>query len=281
VGKSELGARLLATDDADEAMALARQLDAFNGDRQRIEAEVLEQALSLVAEQGGRDDGPPVIVAAGEGWHPGVLGIVASRLVERFNRPACVLAFAGDRGTGSARSVAGFDLGAAVNAARQTGLLVKAGGHAMAAGFTVERSRLGDFQAFMAGRIERPAEAEQPLLSMDGALSVAGASRELCETLSQVGPFGMANPEPRFVITDARLSYVDVVGANHLRCVLVDGGGARLEAIAFRCADTPMGRALRDHSGALFHFAGRVQRKTWRGRTSVQLVIDDAAPAGR
>ena len=156
VGKSELGARLLATDDADEAMALARQLDAFNGDRQRIEAEVLEQALSLVAEQGGRDDGPPLIVAAGEGWHPGVLGIVASRLVERFNRPACVLAFDGDRGTGSARSVAGFDLGAAVNAARQTGLLVKAGGHAMAAGFTVERSRLGDFQAFMAGPDRAP-----------------------------------------------------------------------------------------------------------------------------
>ncbi len=279
VGESGLGARLLATDDAAEAMTLAQRLDQFNRDRQRIEGEVLEEALSRAAERGAPGDGPPLLVVAGEGWHPGVVGIVASRLVERFNRPTCVVALSGDRGTGSARSVAGFDMGAAVNAARRSGLLIKAGGHAMAAGFTVEREKLGDLRAFLAGRMKQGGGGEKPLLQVDGALSVSGASAGLSESLARVGPFGMANPEPRFVITDARLSYVAVAGANHLRCTLVDGGGARLEAIAFRCVDTPMGQALRDHAGALFHFAGRVQRKTWRGRTSTQLVIDDAAPA--
>jgi len=274
VGESDLGARLLATDDAAEAARLAQQLDQFNRDRQRIEGEVLEQALAQASEHGD----PPLIVVAGEGWHPGVVGIVASRLVERFHRPACVLALNGDFGTGSARSVAGFDMGAAVNTARQKGLLVKAGGHAMAAGFTVEREKLVDFQRFMAERMKRPAADDRPVLCVDGALSVAGASSGLSETLARVGPFGMANPEPRFVITSARLSYVSVVGKNHLKCSLTDGSGVRLEAIAFRCADTPMGQTLRDHGGASFHFAGRVQRKTWRGRTTTQLLIDDAAP---
>jgi single-stranded-DNA-specific exonuclease len=169
-------------------------------------------------------------------------------------------------------------MGAAVNAARQTGLLVKAGGHAMAAGFTVERDKLADFQTFMANRMKCPSEDEHPLLYVDGALSVAGASSGLSEALALVGPFGMANPEPRFVITHARLSYVGLAGSHHLRCTLADDSGARLEAIAFRCVDTPLGRALCDHAGSLFHFAGRVQRKSWRGRTSTQLVIDDAAP---
>jgi len=277
VGESGLGARLLSTDDAAEAAKLAQQLDQLNRDRRRIENEVLEEALARAAEQGDL----PMIVVAGEGWHAGVVGIVASRLVERFNRPACVLALDGALATGSARSVAGFDMGAAVNAARQHGLLVKAGGHAMAAGFTVERDKLANFETFMADRMKRPAGDERPLLYVDGALSVAGASSGLSEMLARVGPFGMANPEPRFVVSDARLSYVSVVGANHLKCALADDSGARLDAIAFRCVDTPMGQALLDHAGALFHFAGRVQRKTWRGRTSTQLVIDDAALAMR
>ncbi len=278
VGESGLGARLLATDDIAEATMLAQQLDRFNRDRQRIEGEVLEEALSRVAERGEREANPSLIVVAGERWHPGVVGIVASRLVERFNRPVCVLSLDGDLGTGSARSVAGFNMGAAVNAARQMGLLVKAGGHAMAAGFTIERDKLGDFQEFMTGRMKRPSGGDCPLLYVDGALSVAGASFALSESLARVGPFGMANPEPRFVITGARLSYVGVAGAHHLRCTLADDSGARLEAIAFRCVDTPLGRALREHAGSLFHFAGRVQRKIWQGRTSTQFVIDDAAP---
>lgn len=279
VGEAGLGARLLATDDPAEAAALARRLDQFNRDRQRIEGAVLEDAVSRVAEQVARGGVPALVVVAGEGWHRGVVGIVASRLVERFNRPACVLALDGDLATGSARSVAGFDMGAAVNAARLMGLLIKAGGHAMAAGFTLRRHKLAEFERFMGDRVKRPGADDRPLLYVDGALSVAGASADLSETLARVGPFGTANPEPRFVITDARVSYLAMAGADHVRCVLVDDSGARLDAIAFRCADTPLGRALRDHAGAPFHFAGRVQRKIWRGRTMTQLVIDDAAPA--
>ncbi len=151
----------------------------------------------------------------------------------------------------------------------------------MAAGFTVERHKLAEFEQFMADRVKRPGGGDRPLLCVDGALSVAGACGGTFRDAGAGGPFGMANPEPLFVITDARLSYVAVAGADHLRCTLTDDSGARLQAIAFRCVETPMGRALRDHAGALFHFAGRVQRKTWRGRTTTQLVIEDAAPAMR
>ncbi len=281
VGQADLGVRLLTTEDAAEAGAIARRLDELNRERREIEAAVFEHALARVEEGEEQTPGAPLIFAAGEGWHPGVIGIVASRLKERFNRPACVVSLDGGKGSCSGRSVSGVDLGAAVIAARQAGLLVKGGGHAMAAGFTVERRRLDELIGFLTQRVadavgERP---PVPSLRLDGALTVAAASRDLVETLSRVGPFGSGNPEPRFAIAAARLAYADVVGSNHLKCTLAGAEGGRLNAIAFRGLDTDLGPALLNHDGAPFHVAGRLRVNTWRGHSAVEFLIDDAAPA--
>ena len=280
VGDSGLGARLLATDDAVEAERIARRLDELNRERQVIEADVFEQALAMVGESGEGEGISRLIFVAGEGWHPGVVGIVASRLKERFNRPACVVSVDQDRGMGSGRSVTGVDLGSAVIAAAQTGLLVKGGGHAMAAGFTVERDRLNALKEFLAERVaEGIAEAALvPSLNVDGALRVKGATIDLIESLQRVAPFGAGNPEPRFVLASVGLVKADVVGENHVSCILGGAEGGRLKAIAFRSVDTDLGRALLSHGGAPFHVAGRLRANTWRGTTSPQLFIDDAAP---
>ncbi len=281
VGKSDLGVRLLTTEDAAEAAAIARRLDDLNRERREIEAAVFDHALAVAEEAEGGAAGTPLIFAAGEGWHPGVIGIVASRLKERFNRPACVVSVDGELGSGSGRSVAGVDLGAAVIAARQAGLLVKGGGHAMAAGFTVERRRIDELVRFLTARVV-DAVGEQAAVSslrLDGALTVTAASMDLVSTLARVGPFGSGNPEPRFAIAAARLAYVDVVGGNHLKCTLAGADGGRLNAIAFRALDTDLGPALLNHDGAPFHVAGRLRVNTWRGHSAVEFLIDDAAPA--
>ena len=281
VGEADLGVRLLTTEAAVEAEDMARRLDGFNRERQAIEAAVLDEALAQ-AETGGAADGA-LVFAAAEGWHPGVIGIVASRLKERFNRPAFVVALDGAVATGSGRSVSGVDLGSAVIAARQAGLLVKGGGHAMAAGFTAERERLGDLRAFLAERIGAGIAKAGivPSLGLDGALTTAAATGELIAALDRLQPFGVGNPEPRFAIPSARLAYAKVVGGdqNHLRCTLAGADGARLAAIAFSCMDRDLGQALARHDGAPFHVAGRLRENVWQGRSSVQLLIDDAAPA--
>ncbi len=281
VGKSDLGVRLLTTEDAAEAGAIARHLDGLNRERREIEAAVFDHALAVAEEAEGGAAGTPLIFAAGEGWHPGVIGIVASRLKERFNRPACVVSLDGGSGSGSGRSVAGVDLGAAVIAARQAGLLVKGGGHAMAAGFTVERRHIDELVRFLTARVV-DAVGEQalvPSLRLDGALTVTAASMDLVSTLARVGPFGSGNPEPRFAIAAARLAYADVAGNNHVRCTLAGAEGGRLNAIAFRALDTDLGPALLHHDGAPFHVAGRLRVNTWRGHSAVEFLIDDAAPA--
>ena len=279
IGAPDLGSRLLGTDDDAEAQDIARRLDALNLERREIEARVLEAAI-LDAEKAG-DDAGPIIIVAGEGWHPGVIGIVAGRLVERFNRPACVVALNGDTGTGSGRSVSGVDLGAAIIAACQLGLLVKGGGHKMAGGFTVEKDKLPQLQAFLSERVA--ADVKQggirPSLYLDGAMKAAAANMDLTETLAQVGPFGSGNPEPRFVIPSATLSYAAVVGDRHVRGFISSEGGGRLAAISFNSVDTPLGQALLKSDGAPLHIAGRVRVNTWQGRSSPQLQIDDAAPA--
>lgn len=279
VGRSDLGARLLATEDPEEAAELARRLDAHNRERQEIEAAVLLEAIEQVEGRGGDD--LPLVLAAGEGWHPGVIGIIASRLKERYARPACVVALDGGEGKGSGRSVPGLDLGAAVIAARQTGLLLKGGGHAMAAGFTVPRERLAELRRFLGERLAAQMDGPPvPTLNLDGALDAGGASIDLVETLRRVGPFGAGNAEPRFVIAAARIQRADVVGSGHVRCMLAGAGAGRLKAIAFRAADSEMGHALLASAGAPLHLAGHLRLDTWQGRSQVQLVIDDAAPAG-
>lgn len=278
VGEADLGTRLLSTHDAAEAVTIARQLDEYNKDRQLIEAEVLNDAMTQVESHA--TDGSPLVLAAGEGWHPGVIGIVAGRLKERYNRPACVVALDGEDGKGSGRSVPGLDLGTAIIAARQAGLLKAGGGHAMAAGFTVARDRLDEFRAFLADRLQAQLSGDLvPVLELDGALDCAGCTVDLVETLKQLGPFGAGNPEPRFAVSGARIIKADVVGNGHVRLILTGSGGHKLKAIAFRAADSDLGQALLTSRGTPFHLCGTLRADTWQGSTSIQLVVDDAAPA--
>jgi single-stranded-DNA-specific exonuclease len=277
VAEPDLGVRLLTTEDGDVASGLALRLDALNVERQTIEKGVLEAALRQAEAQA---DSACIVVADG-GWHPGVIGIVASRVVERFNRTAFVVALADGIGKGSGRSLAGVDLGAAVTAARQEGLLINGGGHPMAAGITVEEGRLSDVTRFLCDRLER-AVSERPVLpelGIDGALAVGAAGVELLGQIERIGPFGVGNAEPRFVIAGARVVRADVVGADHVRCILAGGDGARLKAIAFRAAGEPLGMALMARGGSELHLAGKLRMDRWQGAERAQLIIEDAAPA--
>ena len=278
VGESGLGVRLLSTDDATEARALAATLDGYNRERQAIEAGVLEEAMAQAAVQAAA--GAPVLLAVGEGWHAGVIGIVAGRLRERFERPACVVALNDGTAKGSGRSVPGVALGPAVIAARQAGLLVAGGGHAMAAGFTLEAAGLDEFRDFLTENIGRQIgdAPPTPSLGIDGTLAPAAGTPEFVEQIECVGPFGAGNPRPRFAFADVRVVTADVVGKGHVRCIVSgsDGSG-RLTAIAFRTADTELGQALLHTSGAALHLAGKLQINEWQGRVKAELLIDDAA----
>jgi single-stranded-DNA-specific exonuclease len=277
VGEPDLGWRLLTAADPSEAKTLAERLDAYNRERQAIEQHVLVQALVRGEEEAA--SGAPVIVVAGEGWHPGVIGIVASRLVERLGRPACVVALADGIGKGSGRSIAGADLGAAVLAARQAGLLINGGGHKMAAGFTLAAPSLPDFRAFLAERLGDTirALAARPTLTVDAALAAEGATVDLLREVERLAPFGVGNAEPRFVLAGARLAFVDPVGADHLRVAVATERGRRLKAMAFRAAATDLGRFLQAERGRPVHLAGHLRADRWQGRDDAQFVIDDAA----
>ncbi len=278
VGTPDLGVRLLATEDLALASDLAARLDELNRERREIEQGVLDQAL-LQAEEGPKDG---LICVAQEGWHAGVIGIVASRLKDRFNLPALVIAEENGIGKGSARSVPGVDLGAEVLAARREGLLVNGGGHAMAAGLTVEAGSIPDLRAFLSERLARRIEESgyRPALGLDGALQVRGANADLVEMLQQMAPFGVGNPEPRFALTGVRIARPQVVGGGHLRCFLQGPDGARLKGIAFRAFDDGLGEALAKSGGLPYHLAGKLRPDDWAGPGEVQFIIEDAAPAG-
>ncbi len=277
VGQADLGTRLLSTEDPDEAAALAMRLDEFNAARKEIEAAVLQEAIEQVETKANPDDA--VLIAAGADWHPGVIGIVAGRLKERYDRPAVVIALEAGMSKGSGRSVAGIDLGKAVIAAREAGLLINGGGHAMAAGFTVAEENLEAFSAFLrqAVRAQAGGEPAAPRLALDGAVAVSAVSTRLIEELECVAPFGAGNEEPRFAVVDAEVIKADVVGQGHVRCILSGRGGGRLTAIAFNCVDSDLGHALLTGVGRRLHFAGCIRANTWQGRTTAQLVVDDAA----
>lgn len=282
VGEAPLGTELLSTDDAQRAQVIAQRLDAYNEERREIERICLDQAIEQVEAAGMSD--APVLVAAAAGWHPGVIGIVAGRLKERFNRPACVVALDENGiGKGSGRSVPGIDLGSAIIAARQSDLLINGGGHKMAAGFTVASEHLAEFTAFLGERIAGQAGPEGlvPVLKLDGSVSVAGASLDLIQALERLQPFGQGNAEPRFVIPDARIVQSRVVGEDHVQIQVGDSlGGGRLKGIAFRCADTPLGQMLLGaQGGRSLHLAGRLRLDSWQGVERVQLMLDDAAYA--
>jgi single-stranded-DNA-specific exonuclease len=278
VGAADLGTRLLSTQDPIEAGELARKLNDLNKDRQEIEAAVLRDAIEMVESTADAD--APLLFVHGENWHPGVIGIVAGRLKERYGRPACVAAVENGVAKGSGRSVNGVDLGSAVIAARQAGILSNGGGHAMAAGFTVDAARLGELAHFLAERLRlQAASGLAPILTLDGALEPGGANFDLVETLESCGPYGAGNDEPKFALAGVRIAKADVVGMGHVRVNLAGPGGGWLKAIAFKSADSELGHALLASNGQPMHVAGSLRADTWQGRRSAQLVIDDAALA--
>jgi len=277
VGRADLGACLLACDDPVQARSYAAELERFNAERQAIEAMVLEAATV----RAGSDLAAAPVVVASEGWHPGVIGIVASRLKDLFNRPACVIALENGIGKGSGRSVPGVALGPAVIAARQAGLLINGGGHAMAAGFTLEERLVPDFARFLSEHLSASLQAVDaaPSLGFDGALAPAAATPQLVELVQAVGPFGAGNAEPRFALAGVRVVRADIVGEKHVSCVLARSDGARLKAIAFRSLANGLGSALLQAKGSAMHVAGKLRLDTWNGRRQAQLHVEDAAPA--
>jgi single-stranded-DNA-specific exonuclease len=280
IGKADLGARLLACDSAAEAQRMAAELDQLNTDRREIEAAVRASAMAQ-AEARGLDG--PLVWAAGEGWHPGVVGIVAARMKEATGRPAVVIGLDGPEGKGSGRSVAGVDLGAAIQRVAAEGLLIKGGGHKMAAGLTVARDRLEPAMARLGALLAKQgAGAGGPSdLRLDGMLMPGAATVELIEQIEAAGPFGAGAPAPRFAFADVAIHFTKRLGDSHLKLSFGDGLGARLDAIMFGAYDTPMGAALEGHGGARFHLAGRLEINRWGGRQTVQLRLEDAARATR
>ncbi|MEM7615648.1 MAG: DHHA1 domain-containing protein, partial [Pseudomonadota bacterium] len=277
VGRAEMGTRLLTCPDPTKAAALATELDQLNTARRAIEAEVQAQAM---AQAEARDPEAPLVWAAGDGWHPGVVGIVAARLKEAFNRPAIVIGLDGSEGKGSGRSISGVDLGAAIATCATERHLLKGGGHKMAAGLTVARDRLEGAMARLTELLARQGAGQQGAadLRLDGVLSPAAATPELIETLEQAGPFGAAAPQPRFAFAGLRVQFCKRVGENHLSVTLTDGT-VRLSGIAFRAADGPLAPALAAETGQAVHVAGRLEIDDWGGRRRVKLRIEDAALA--
>jgi len=278
IGAADLGARLLATASAAEAQQIAARLDQLNDERRAIEAAVREEAMAQAERRGVEG---PLVWAAAEGWHPGVIGIVAARLKEATGRPAVVIALDRAEGKGSGRSVGGVDLGAAVQRLAAEGLLVKGGGHRMAAGLTVARDQLDAAMARLGELLARQGAGSGGAadLRLDGLLMPGAATVALVESLEQAGPFGQAAPAPRFAFPSMAILDARRIGTNHLRLRIGEGAGTALEAVAFGAFDGPLGPALERRGPGRWHFAGRVEINSWGGRNRVQLRLDDAAPA--
>lgn len=274
VGQANLGSLLLTTDDKIEAQKIANSLNQFNLQRQEIEKQVLEEAIEQIETQSLHNH--PVLLVGADGWHPGVIGIVASRLKERYNRPACVVGFENEIGKGSGRSITGVELGTAMHVAVHQSLLEKGGGHAMAAGFTVHKNKYDEFHNFLNEHLGRQIDGITPTLKLDGYLSIQGATQELLETIQHLEPFGNGNTAPKFAFNQVRVNYLDVVGETHFRCQLIDESGNRLKAMAFRAKDTPLGQYLEATKGQWIQVAGTLKLDSWQGSTNVSFTIEDA-----
>jgi len=284
VGRADLGATLLTTEDETLARRIAGELDGLNTERRAIEADVLEAASQQLE---GQAADRAILIAAGEGWHPGVIGVVAGRLKERFDKPVIVIGI--DReaqppvGKGSGRSVPGVNLGGAIAAAREAGLLTSGGGHAMAGGLSMDPDRITELVAFLDERLapELAAAADEMALKADGVLTASGVTLELARMLERAAPFGQGNAEPRFVLPGMRVSFAKRVGTDHVRFTLSDPDSRRVDGICFRCADTPIGEALLAAGPGLFHAFGRLKLDAWQGRERVQLHLEDLSTAAR
>ena len=283
IGDASLGARLLTLESREEALTLAGELDRLNAERQAMEARMVEEAVAEAEAELASSHPPAVIVTASDDWHPGIAGLIAARLKERTRRPSFAIAFdANGKGSGSGRSIPGFDLGRLVRQAVEAGLLVKGGGHAMAAGLTVARERLGALRAFF----EDKAHAQvgeliaREELEIDGALTAEGGTLALIETIEQAGPFGSGHPEPVFALPSHRVVSAGIVGNGHVRATLAGPMGGKLNAIAFRAGDSDLGATLMKANGDALHVAGALAINHWNGARAPQFrIIDAAKPA--
>jgi single-stranded-DNA-specific exonuclease len=282
IGRADLGARLLMLDDPVEAGRIAVDLDRLNRERQAIELAAVAEAEAEAMAALGLEEKGAVVVTAAANWHPGVVGLVAARLKERFGRPAFAIALEpGDRGTGSGRSIQGVDLGRAVKRAVAEGLLVKGGGHAMAAGATLRKSALAAFRAFLEEALGPAVEAARrdPALLIDGAVTAAAVTPALCHEIARAGPYGAGNPEPVLALPSHTLVYAEEIGQAHIRVRLKAGDGTAVQAIAFRAGGQPLGRALMENRGRSLHAAGFLALDRWQGAERVQLRLVDIANA--
>lgn len=282
IGNAALGARLLSLDDEHEALVLAANLSELNDERQSIERAAVDEACAAAEAEVAAGEGPPVLMLASANWHPGVVGLVAARVRERFDRPTFAIALAPDgTGTGSGRSMPGVDLGSAVIAAVEAGLIAKGGGHAMAAGVTIRPGQMGPFRAHMTEALG-PAVAEarsRRALQVDAALSARGATSDFVRDIERAGPFGAGNPQPIFAFPAHSVKFTEVAApGGHVRFTLLSGDGARLRATAFRAAETALGRAILTAGDNPLHVAGSLSLDHWQGREEVRLRVSDVAP---
>lgn len=282
IGDAELGTKLLTTNSDEEAMLIAAQLDDLNAERQAIEAQAVEEAVAVAEAEIGAGEGPSVLVLASQNWHPGVVGLVAARLKERFNRPAFAIAIKPDgTGSGSGRSVSGVDLGQGVLEAVEQGLIEKGGGHAMAAGISLNQTQIGAFRGAINQSLAEAVSASRNKASIkiDAAITARTATPEFVNALASVGPFGMGNASPVFALASHKITYSNIVGkGGHVQCTLSSGDGASIKSIAFRAATTDLGQAIlnapRDKP---LHFCGTLNVDHWQGRERVQMRLIDAA----
>lgn len=279
IGKSDLGARLLSTFDQVEAQQIALELDKLNSERRTIETLILEEAI--IQTKMNAEDGA-VIFASGEGWHPGVIGIIASRLKEKYDKPAAVISLGGGIGKGSGRSVNGVNLGAAITSARMEGLLLKGGGHMMAAGFTVEEKRLNDFVNFINQSLRSQYEIyrQDKGVNIDAVINLTAINDELVKSIEKIGPFGNGNPEPKFVIKNVRVLKSDKIGENHLACIISEGvpsssNAGKIRSVAFNCIGTTLGDMLTSSYGKDIHISGYIRTNNFTGKP--EFLLNDAA----
>ncbi|MFO1034866.1 MAG: single-stranded-DNA-specific exonuclease RecJ [Hyphomicrobiales bacterium] len=281
VGHADEALALLMADDRGDAANLARNLDELNRKRQAMEMRAVDDAVTQAALSLGTERKPAVIVAAAEGWHPGIVGLVAARLKERFRLPAFAISLSKATGlaVGSGRSIAGVDLGRAVRLATDAGILEKGGGHAMAAGLTVKADKLADLRQFLEEKLSEEVGANRDeALLVDGALTATGATLELIELLEQAGPYGSGQPAPMFVFPAHRVVFADAAGTDHVRCTLAAADGTRIRAIAFRAMGTDLGELLLSERQFPLHVAGRLVADEWGAKRQPSLQIEDAAP---
>ena len=282
IGRSDLATQLLSSEDEVQAAEIADTLEQLNSDRKSMQHALQEEALSQADATMQANPGAAIVIAQGEGWHKGLIGLIAARLTERFSRPSLVVSWDTRAvGSGSARSIRGADIGAAIRAAADAILLQRGGGHAMAAGFTLTRDMADEFFSFVEDQLSSQVAGarDEASLKIDGALMASSVTLDLMTTLERAGPFGAGNPQPRFAFAAHRCKFAKIVGERHVRCSLTSSDGRRIDAIAFNAADSEIGRVLLESSGLPVHVAGQLRRSDWGGREKIELHIEDVAKA--